>query len=60
MRLGGAALPWTGPWGCPTTPRLGSADAAARTGVRRVFFTEFYADVGPPYDGATLARQAIA
>eukprot|EP00959_Pyramimonas_sp_CCMP1952_P157444 3292603-Pyramimonas_sp.AAC.1 len=27
---------------------------------RRVFFTEFYADVEPPDDGTTLARQAIA
>eukprot|EP00959_Pyramimonas_sp_CCMP1952_P406911 8528231-Pyramimonas_sp.AAC.1 len=28
--------------------------------LRGVFFTEFYADVEPPDDGSTLARQAIA
>eukprot|EP00959_Pyramimonas_sp_CCMP1952_P265391 5549419-Pyramimonas_sp.AAC.1 len=28
--------------------------------LRRVFFTEFYADMEPPGDGTTLARQAIA
>eukprot|EP00959_Pyramimonas_sp_CCMP1952_P053853 1126501-Pyramimonas_sp.AAC.1 len=59
---GSAAGPCLGlvPWAVPLPTDWARRMQLHGQELSRVFFTEFYADVEPPGDGATLARQAIA